>query len=140
MTNRQLFSPVILAAALWSTAASVMAQTPEPAPQAASVSISAATDIASNATALRSRGLWNLPAVPDHVLANRSGGTDIGAQLSDMKLRGVVSDNRAVNVATGANFISEGALANSSGVPMVIQNSGNNVLIQNATIVNVHLQ
>jgi hypothetical protein len=64
-----------------------------------------------------------------------------GAQISDMKLRGVVADNEAVNIGmTGTNVISEGAFSNSSGVPMVIQNSGNNVLIQNATIVNVEVK
>ena len=57
-----------------------------------------------------------------------------------MKLRGVVADNRAVNVTTGNNAISEGAFANTSGLPMVVQNTGNNVLIQNATIVNVQVK
>jgi hypothetical protein len=38
------------------------------------------------------------------------------------------------------NVISDGAFSGSVGLPMVIQNSGNNVLIQNATIVNVQLK
>ena len=46
----------------------------------------------------------------------------------------------AVNVATGANIVTEGAFSNASGLPMVIQNSGANVLIQNATIINVQIK
>jgi hypothetical protein len=72
----------------------------------------------------------------DSLAANRG-----GAQLSDMKLDGVVAENNAVAIgATGTNVISQGAFANSTGVPMVVQNSGNNVLIQNATIVNVEVK
>ena len=43
-------------------------------------------------------------------------------------------------LATGSNVIADGAFSGASGLPMVIQNSGNNVLIQSATIVNVQLQ
>jgi hypothetical protein len=70
-------------------------------------------------------------------LAGKRGGT---LTLNDMKLKGVVADNSASHVVTGSNVISEGALSGAAGLPMVIQNSGNNVLIQNATIVNVQLQ
>jgi hypothetical protein len=70
-------------------------------------------------------------------LAGKRGGT---VTLNDMKLKGVVADNSATNVVTGGNVISEGALAGASGMPTVIQNSGNNVLIQNATIINVQMK
>jgi hypothetical protein len=69
-------------------------------------------------------------------LASQRGGTE---SLSEMWLSGVVSDNKAINLTTGSNFITDGALTGASGLPMVIQNSGNNVLIQSATIVNVHV-
>lgn len=59
---------------------------------------------------------------------------------SDMHLQGTVGQNVATNVVTGANIVSDGAFSNASGLPMVIQNSGANVLIQNATIVNVQFQ
>ena len=72
-------------------------------------------------------------------LAKQRGGTDPGP-LSDMKLNGVVSDNRASNLVTGNNSIADGALAGVSGVPLVVQNSGNNVLIQSATIINVQVK
>jgi len=70
-------------------------------------------------------------------LAGKRGGADT---FSDMRLRGVVAGNKATNVTTGSNVISDGALAGATGLPMVIQNSGNNVLIQNATIVNVQMK
>lgn len=60
--------------------------------------------------------------------------------FNDMELDGVVADNRAVDVVTGTNTISSGALSGASGLPLIVQNSGNNVLIQNATIVNVQLK
>ncbi|WP_202414355.1 hypothetical protein [Duganella flavida] len=59
---------------------------------------------------------------------------------NDMKLNGTVGANSAQNVVTGANTITDGAFANAVGLPTVIQNSGANVLIQNATIVNVQIR
>lgn len=59
---------------------------------------------------------------------------------NDMQLGGSVANNTAVNVMTGNNYIGEGSFANASGFPMVIQNSGANVLIQNATIINLQYQ
>lgn len=60
--------------------------------------------------------------------------------FNDAQLKGVVSNNVASNLTTGMNVISEGAFSGSSGLPLVVQNSGNNVLIQNSTIVNVQLK
>jgi hypothetical protein len=57
-----------------------------------------------------------------------------------MKLDGVVTGNSATNVNTGANVIDSGAFSNMSGIPVVIQNSGANVLIQNATIINLQFK
>ncbi len=76
-------------------------------------------------------------AVDAKVLATKRGGADV---VNDMQLKGVVADNRAINVTTGSNYITEGAFAGTAGLPMVVQNSGNNVLIQNATIVNVQVK
>jgi hypothetical protein len=59
---------------------------------------------------------------------------------NDMKLDGVVTGNSATNVSTGANTIDSGAFSNMSGIPVVIQNSGANVLIQSATIINVQFK
>ena len=60
--------------------------------------------------------------------------------LTDTKLNGDVAQNSAVNVNTGSNTIDAGSFANMSGIPVVIQNSGANVLIQNATVVNLQFQ
>ena len=76
--------------------------------------------------------------VPDGGLAHQRGGAALPS--SEMKLDGAVGNNAATNVVTGANIISDGAFSNASGLPMVIQNSGANVLIQNATIVNVQFE
>ncbi len=66
------------------------------------------------------------------------GGFDL--VTNNAQLSGTVADNAAANVFTGNNSIADGSFANASGLPMVIQNSGANVLIQNATVVNVQLQ
>ena len=63
-----------------------------------------------------------------------------GAQThNDMVLDGITADNVARNVATGDNAIASGSFANMSGLPIVIQNSGANVLIQNAVILNLQM-
>lgn len=71
-------------------------------------------------------------------LDGRRGGFD--AATNDTQLSGSVTGNSAVNVVTGGNYVSDGAFTNASGFPTVIQNSGSNVLIQNATIVNLQLR
>jgi len=57
-----------------------------------------------------------------------------------MQLTGSTTGNSAQNVATGHNAIESGAFDHMSGLPVVIQNSGANVLIQNAVIVNLQMQ
>lgn len=70
-------------------------------------------------------------------LAGMRGGTEV--VNNDMRLAGTTAGNTAFNVATGSNAISAGAFANMSGFPVVIQNSGANVLIQNAVILNLQI-
>ena len=70
-------------------------------------------------------------------LATSRGGDRV---FNDAQLKGVVADNHASNLTTGMNVISDGAFTGASGLSTVIQNTGNNVLIQNATIVNVQLK
>jgi hypothetical protein len=59
---------------------------------------------------------------------------------TDVKLDGVVTGNSATNVNTGGNVIDAGSFANMSGIPVVIQNSGANVLIQSSTVINVQFK
>ncbi len=56
---------------------------------------------------------------------------------NDVLINGTVSDNVAEDVMTGSNAINGEAFANTSGISTVIQNTGNNVLIQNGMVVNV---
>ncbi|WP_232427181.1 hypothetical protein [Burkholderia ubonensis] len=71
---------------------------------------------------------------PDQLDQHRGGDALIGQNY----LTGAVTDNVANRVSTGSNSIADGSFANSSGLPTVIQNTGANVLIQNATVLNVH--
>lgn len=71
-------------------------------------------------------------------LAGSRGGTDTA--ISEARLNATVTNNTAQNVSSGNNTIDSGSFANMSGLPMVIQNSGSNVLIQNATVINLQLR
>jgi hypothetical protein len=84
------------------------------------------------------RGVLRKP-LPAKDLASTRGGTDFKTVTNLNDVRGTVQNNSAMNVVTGNNAISS-SFAGANGIPMVIQNTGNNVLIQNATIVNVQLQ
>ena len=105
-------------------------------------------------------------AAPLAVLENGSGGSGIGSALSSDDLEGV-NGRKGVDInikevsgifsstdlngflthntmegdhssfTTGTNTIAAGAFTNMNGIATVIQNSGNQVLIQNATVVDV---
>lgn len=76
--------------------------------------------------------------VEDLRLATQRGGQDL--IVNDQKLKATLTDNAASNLNTGNNIITEGSLAGANGLPMVIQNSGNNVIIQNTTILNLNMK
>lgn len=63
-------------------------------------------------------------------------GVDITA-LNNMNVSATLTDNTANNNVTGANIIDTSAFTGASGMFSVIQNTGNNVVIQDSTIVNV---
>lgn len=46
----------------------------------------------------------------------------------------------AVGTTNGANTISGGAFGGASGFPVAVQNSGNNVIVQNAFIINLDVK
>lgn len=77
-------------------------------------------------------------AIPDAQLSENRGGYTL--ELNTNSLSATLNDNTATNNVTGSNYINGGAFSGASGLPTVIQNSGNNVLIQNATILNVKMQ
>ena len=61
-----------------------------------------------------------------------------GSQIENLiDVDGSVDDNTAHHITSGTNSIADGAFSNASGINTVIQNSGSNVLIQNAMIVTV---
>jgi len=72
------------------------------------------------------------------ILEQSRGGSELN--LYDIKSDGVVRDNQAYNLSTGSNYIAGGSFAGASGFATAVQNSGNNVLIQNATIINLQVQ
>ncbi len=74
---------------------------------------------------------------PASTLAQARGGADV---TNNTTLGGTVTGNSAAHVVTGANIIQSGAFADMSGMPIVVQNSGANVLIQNATVINLQLK
>jgi hypothetical protein len=75
-------------------------------------------------------------SVDSKVLAMSSGGNEVSQTII---LNGTVVNNTVDHVVTGSNMIGNDAFNGAAGVPMVIQNTGNGVLIQNATIINVQL-
>ena len=75
--------------------------------------------------------------LPDSALGGLSGGTD--TTVNDMRLSGTTAGNTAHQVSTGNNAITDGAFSAMSGIPVVIQNTGANVLIQNAVILNLQV-
>lgn len=84
--------------------------------------------------------LADVAAVSDDELdVYRGEGIDV-TTLNMAELDGTLSDNTAINSVTGGNTISNGAFASANGLTTAIQNSGNNVLIQNSTIVNVVIE
>ena len=60
--------------------------------------------------------------------------------INDQELNGVVSNNTAIGNETGDNIIADGAFTDAAGFIGTVQNSGNNVLIQNSTIINVAVE
>lgn len=77
---------------------------------------------------------------PVDQLHDMTGGTDTTNNINEQTLNGTMSDTEARDTVSGSNVVSGSAFGSSAGLPTVIQNSGNNVLIQNATIVNVRME
>lgn len=76
--------------------------------------------------------------VDEDELSRQRGGADL--HVNENNASAIVRDNVATNLTTGNNSINGDSFSGMSGVPMVVQNSGNNVVIQNSTILNLQLQ
>jgi len=78
------------------------------------------------------------PVVAGDALDDLRGGADNQTDITNISdVDGTVDGNTAINSITGGNLVDGGAFTNAAGLSTVIQNSGNNVLIQNSTVVSV---
>lgn len=114
----------LLGAVTWSAAATQPSAQPR------------ATTMATHSVQPVGLGGWGR-SVDSKTLATTSGGNEVSQTII---LNGTVANNTVDHVVTGSNMIGNGAFNGAAGVPMVVQNTGNGVLIQNATILNVQFQ
>lgn len=124
-----------LGVAMWCAAGMVCAQqSPEAALQPVVVEPAFVEPAIVDATVASDAAFGS--AVDPGALSDMRGGE---AQLvdNDILVNGRVEDAIADDVLTGSNSVTSGSFANASGISTVIQNTGANVLIQNAMIVNV---
>lgn len=77
------------------------------------------------------------PIAPAALDAERGGKKTV---INTMEVGAKLHDNRAVDTVSGGNFISDNAFSHSSGLPAAIMNTGNNVIIQNAYILNMEMK
>lgn len=75
--------------------------------------------------------------VSNHELSTYRGGHLL--QISKAELSAELNNNSAAYTISGSNTISGNAFQGASGIPTVVQNSGNNVIIQSATVLNVQV-
>ncbi|WP_293046413.1 hypothetical protein [Paraburkholderia sp.] len=123
------------AASLFTLPSAAPAGVPASVPAGMPETSAAATPPASGTTAAAppKQDEFGVAMTTDQLDEHRGGDVLIGQNY----LTGAVANNSATRVETGSNTISEGSFASSSGLPTVIQNTGANVLIQNATVLNV---
>ncbi len=76
-------------------------------------------------------------SLSDAKLSTYRGGSAL--QINEMSLDSKLLNNQAIANVTGSNFVTQDAFSGASGLSTVVQNSGNNVIIQNATILNISL-
>ena len=99
--------------------------------------LQAGAEEAGQVATMRAGEVFGTAAVDSQDLAISRGGAEV---INDLKSDGVVSQNAAIGVTTGSNLVTEGSFAGAAGFATVVQNSGNNVLIQNATIINLQVK
>lgn len=120
MFYRSPFHQIWFAAALLLAAPALADPGPDPADARASV-----------APAIP---LFGTPVSAAQLDGARGGSTAMNANAT---ITGTLNGNTATQVVTGANSIQANSFAGATGIPIVIQNTGANVLIQNATVINL---
>ena len=82
----------------------------------------------------------NVSPLTDDQLASASGrqGVTMQWQMNDTEQNASVADNvLSGNVVTGDNYLSDSAFGHMNGIATVIQNTGNQVVIQDSTQINI---
>ncbi len=77
-------------------------------------------------------------AMTPKALAAQRGGQAVTINQNELDAK--LHDNKAINTISGSNYITQDAFSHSTGLPVAIQNSGNNVLIQNSLILNLEMK
>ena len=95
---------------------------------------------AGQAATMRAGEFFGSVAVDSKDLAVSRGGAELDITLNEANTHGVVGNNQASNLTTGSNLVTDGSFAGATGFATVVQNSGNNVLIQNPTIINLQVK
>lgn len=83
---------------------------------------------------------WGGPVSMGILDTQRGGAESISTTVNANFLNAKLFDNTAKDNVTGNNSIMGNAFAGASGIPIVIQNSGNNVIIQNGMVLNLTVQ
>jgi hypothetical protein len=81
--------------------------------------------------------------VSDEALGAESGKAQLQLDkmvVNDQELNGALQGNVATGTTNGNNTISGEAFSDSNGFVTAIQNTGNNVLIQDSTIINISME
>jgi hypothetical protein len=74
-------------------------------------------------------------------LEAHSGGQATGFQvINDSVFNADISNNALDSGSTGDNAVNDSAFTNLSGLALIIQNSGNNVIIQNTTVIAITME
>ncbi len=82
-----------------------------------------------------------LNPLSDDELEARSGGQATGFQvINDSVFNADISNNALNSGSTGDNAVNDSAFTDLSGFALIIQNSGNNVIIQNTTVIAITME
>lgn len=84
--------------------------------------------------------VFNSELIVEDIDLDEMRGTALDLEVLGVAFFDAVSLNNSTSgTFSGGNVIDEGAFSDSSGLSTIIQNSGNNVLIQSATILNLNI-
>ena len=81
--------------------------------------------------------LFAAPLDTEEMESHRGMSSQYHAQLGLLSGQAVLTDNEIGTAYTGDNSVSHGAFSDVHGITSVIQNSGNHVIIQDSTVLNV---